>query len=106
MSNIEAKSNPPGKIDLESIVTSVKDQVSSDLDGETVVLHITNGVYFSLNPVGAAIWKLIQEPRRVRELRDAILREYDVSEAACTADILKLLGDLAEAQLIVAQPPG
>jgi hypothetical protein len=59
-----------------------------------------NGVYYGLNPVGARIWSLIQDPTTVKVLRDAIFNEYDVEADRCERDLLVLLQDLASNELI------
>jgi Coenzyme PQQ synthesis protein D (PqqD) len=51
-----------------SVVAAAKDQVSCDLAGEAAILNIKNGVYYCLDPVGARIWSLMQEPRAVAEI--------------------------------------
>jgi hypothetical protein len=83
-----------------SIVVASKDQISSDLAGEAVILNLKSGVYFGLNEVGAKIWTLIQQPRAVRDLRDALLAEYEVEPDVCNRDLLQLLQDLKVADLI------
>ena len=83
-----------------SIVVAAKEQVSCNLAEETVILNLKAGVYYGLNPVGARIWNLIQEPRTVHEIRDAILEEYDVDPDRCERDLLVLLRDLAAKELI------
>lgn len=83
-----------------SIVVAIQEQVSSDLAGESVILHLKSGVYYGLNDIGAQIWNLIQQPKTVSELRDAILQEYEVEPDQCESDILALLQDLAAAELI------
>jgi hypothetical protein len=83
-----------------SIVVAVKSQVSCVLDAETVILHFDKGVYFGLNDVGTIVWNLIQSPRVVRELRDAIMREYEVSSHQCGHDLLELLQELCKQGLI------
>jgi len=83
-----------------STVVVMKDQVSCDLSGEAAILNLKSGVYFGLNTVGASIWKLIQEPKKVSEIRDAILKEYDVEPDRCEADLLALLQELLEKKLI------
>ena len=88
------------KIDLESVVVASKDQLSSSIGGETVILGLKAGHYYGVGDVGARVWQLIQEPRRVAELRDAIVAEYEVAPAVCEADLLKLLDRMAEARLI------
>jgi hypothetical protein len=83
-----------------SVVTATKDQVSSDLGGETVILNLSSGVYFGLDLVGTHIWNQIQEPRTVAELRDSILEKYDVEPERCERDLLALLEELKDDGLI------
>ncbi len=82
------------------MVVVSQNQVSCDLSGESAILNLKAGVYYGLNEVGTTIWKLIQEPRRVGELRDAILEEYEVEPDRCEADILTLLQNLLDNGLI------
>jgi hypothetical protein len=94
------KSLSVGRISGQSIVVVSQDQVSCDLSGESAILNLKAGVYYGLSEVGTRIWKLIQEPRRVDDLRDAILEEYEVGPDRCEADILGLLQDLLDNGLI------
>jgi len=88
------------KITVNSIVVATKDQVSADLSGEAAILNLKSGVYFGLNAVGASIWKLIQEPRSVNEINDALVQEYDVDPDQCEKDLLALLEELLSKELI------
>ena len=83
-----------------STVVVTKDQVSCDLSGEAAILNLKSGVYFGLNTVGASIWKLIQEPRTVKEIRDSIVEEYEVDSNQCEQDILEILRELSTRGLI------
>ena len=83
-----------------SIVVAIRDQVSADLAGEAAILNLKSGVYYGLNAVGARIWSLIQEPKSVEDIRDAILNEYDVDPERCESDLLQLLQQLAAEGLI------
>jgi hypothetical protein len=87
-------------LSMDSIVSAVGGQLSADLDSETVILHLESGTYYGLSAVGAQIWKLIQEPRPVSDVRDILLEEYDVEPAQCERDVLALLGDLEAHKLI------
>jgi hypothetical protein len=80
-------------------------QVSSQLGDETVILHLEDGVYYGLDPVGTSIWHLLQEPRLVAEIRDRIVDEYDVDAERCERDLLALLRDLAQRRLIDVREP-
>ena len=80
------------------------DRVSRDLGGEVAILNLENGVYYGLNPVGARVWNLIQEPRTFADLRDALLGEYDVEAARLESDLRDLVAQLAEQGLIDITP--
>jgi Coenzyme PQQ synthesis protein D (PqqD) len=83
-----------------SVVVAAKDQVSCDLAGEAAILNVKNGVYYGLDPLGARIWKLMQEPRAVAEIRNAITEEYDVETERCARDLIGLLEKLLAEGLI------
>jgi hypothetical protein len=75
-------------------------QVSSQLGDETVILQLEDGVYYGLDPVGTRIWALLQEPRRIADIRDRIIEEYEVDPERCERDLLGLLDDLLGRRLI------
>jgi len=81
-------------------IVATKDQVSCDLAGEAAILNLKNGVYYGLDPVGARIWNLIQEPKTLAQIRETILAEYDVEPDRLNADLHSLLAQLADQQLI------
>lgn len=83
-----------------STVTATKEQISSEVAGETVILDLKGGVYFGLDAIGSRVWSLIQRPATVAEIRDALTREYDVDPERCERDVLALLGQMAERSLI------
>ncbi len=83
-----------------SIVVAAKEQVSCDLAAEVVILDLKSAVYYGLNAVGARIWNLIQEPKTIHEIRDALLEEYEVDLDRCEHDLVVLLQDLAAKGLI------
>lgn len=83
-----------------SVVVASKEQVSCELDGEAAILNLKDGVYYGLDPVGAAVWKLLQQPRTVSELRDALLEEYEVDAERCERDLMALLAELATCGLV------
>jgi hypothetical protein len=89
-----------GLISINSRIVVSQDQVSCDLSGEAAILNLKAGVYYGLNTVGASIWKLIQEPRSVKEIQDAILEEYEVDPDQCEVDVMELLQELSTNGLI------
>lgn len=49
---------------------------------------------YTLNEVGAQIWELIDGERSLREIRDFIVAEFDVTADEATADLLAFLQQL------------
>ena len=77
--------------------------MSCDLAGEAVILSLASETYYGLNDVGALVWSLLQqEPRAVRDLRDALLAEFEVDPATCERDLLVLLNEMAQHGLVHA----
>lgn len=87
-------------VSRRSTIVAAQSQISCELADQVVILTLRTGMYYGLDPVGARIWHLIQEPRTVPELRDALLQEYDVEPERCERDLLILLEALAANGLI------
>jgi hypothetical protein len=83
------------------LVAVARDQVSCDLGGgESAILNLKKGIYYGINPIGSFIWSLIQEPREFDEIRNLILKEYDVEPERCEKSLQKFLNDLSAQGLI------
>jgi len=87
-------------ITLDSVVVVAKEQISCDLLGESVILDLCGGVYYGLDEVGARVWALMQVPRTVGDVCEALLEEYEVDPQRCEIDLLNLLGELRAKDLI------
>jgi hypothetical protein len=85
---------------LKTIVVASKDNVSCSLGAEAAILNMSSGVYYGLDPVGAHVWSLLEQPRSVEDLRAAVMEEYEVEPAHCEADLLALLEKLRSEGLI------
>jgi hypothetical protein len=91
MSEEQTSSKP---ISACSVVVAAADQVSCDLGGEAAILNLKSGIYYGLDPVGTRIWSLIQTPKAVGDVRDAILQKYDVAPDLCERDVIALVEKL------------
>jgi hypothetical protein len=87
-------------IAAQTIVAVSASQVSCDLAGEAAILNLADGVYYGLDPVGASIWNMIQQPRSVEEICSGVMSEYDVEPDVCRRDVVALLEELAARGLI------
>jgi hypothetical protein len=90
----------PETLSSHSTVLLAKDQVASDLAGEVIIFNLKSGVYYGLDSVGARVWDLIQQPRTVGDIRDALLEEYEVEADRCEHEVMALLGRLAAEGLV------
>jgi hypothetical protein len=84
----------------DSAFVAVPGQVSTELEGEAVLLNLNSGKYYSLNETGARIWSQLQTPVTLSELRDAMLARYDVEFETCDRDLRQLIAGFAAAGLI------
>lgn len=77
------------------------DVVSRKIVDEMILVPIhktvgdTESIY-ALNQVGARIWELIDGMRRVEEIRDLIVDEFDVSQKTAEEHLLTLLEQFEE----------
>jgi hypothetical protein len=83
-----------------STIVASKAAISANLADEAVLLDPDSGMYYGLNEVGSQVWELIQEPKMVNEIRDALLAEYEVEPERCQQDLLALLQNLIDKGLI------
>ena len=88
-------------ITIDATVVAAPNQVSCSVAGESAILDTRDGVHYGLTPVGAFVWNLLARPIQVRELRDALLDEFDVEAERCEGDLLALLNELVQHGLIV-----
>jgi coenzyme PQQ synthesis protein D (PqqD) len=77
-----------------------RDHVSCKLEDEAVILNLDDCTYYGLNEGAIAIWELMQKPAFVWEIRDEIVRQFEVEPDSCERDILSLLGQLQDSSLV------
>jgi hypothetical protein len=68
--------------------------VEAEVDGELVALHIENGTCYSFNATAARIWALLDRPRSIADICDALTADFDVDPAICSDQVVLLLQDL------------
>ena len=87
-------------MNLSDKITISPQAVARQVGNETVILHLGNGTYFGLDPVGARIWQLMGEGKTLAEICEVMLDEYDVSREDVERDALSLAQNLAAQKLI------
>ena len=87
-------------MNLTDTVTIPPEVMARQVGDETVILHLTSGNYFGLDPVGARIWQLIGEGKPMDHICGVILAEYEVSREQAEQDLVRLIGELRAQGLI------
>jgi len=78
-----------------------EEAVESRVGDETVILHLGNGTYYGLDPLGTVIWEMLKSGHAQSEIREAILAQYDVAAEVVDADMRRFLGDLLAQSIVV-----
>lgn len=88
---------------LSSTVRQGNDSVCSEMDGETVMMSIEMGNYYSLNPMGGRIWQLAEKSIAVSALCEKLLSEFAVEPSRCETEVLAFLNVLEADNLLSVQ---
>jgi hypothetical protein len=86
------------------MVRRTGEMIETEVDGELVALHVDNGTCYGFNGTATRIWALIEQPKRLSELKEALLREFDVDPSTCEAQLKELLDELAADGLVEIGP--
>lgn len=76
------------------------ESVSTELDGEAVILDMEAGLYSGLNEVGTVLWNLLEKQVNFVTMCDTVSSDFDVSFEECAEDIFTFLKVLHKNKLI------
>ncbi len=94
------------QISLDSVLCASSNQVSSWVGDEAAILDLERSIYYSLDPIGARIFDLLQHPARLGDVLDTIRAEYNVDDVTARTDLIALVQDLLSNDLVVVREPG
>ena len=77
------------------------DAVESAVGDETVILHLVNGTYYGLDPVGTRIWALIKDGKALPAICAQLAEEYGVEQATIEADARRFVSDLETQGILI-----
>jgi hypothetical protein len=94
-------------ISMSTMVVASEQQISCDVADEAVLLSIQSGDYYGLNPDAASIWRLIQKPCTLAEVRNALLEEYTgIEPQDCEHEVISFVTQVLALGLVeVRQSP-
>ncbi len=90
---------------LEKRLIKDPNMVFRQIDDEMILVPIRRNVadlesIYTLNPVAARIWELIDGKRQVKDIAKAILQEYEVDERKAEKDLQEFLSQLEERKAV------
>lgn len=83
----------------EGVISRQPGVVEAQFDEIRVVLN-EDLAYLGLDEVGQRVWDLLEQPRTLDAVVDALLEEYDVDRATCERDVAAFIGALEEHKLV------
>lgn len=73
----------------------------ADMDGELVMMDVTQGSYFAINQVGSHVWTRLETPQTVEALTQSVRDTFESDHIAqIDADVHRFLTELATHKLI------
>ncbi|QQN72906.1 PqqD family protein [Croceicoccus sp. YJ47] len=74
--------------------------VETEIDGESVLMKLSDGKFYSLRDSGLAIWTAIDGVRDRDAIVTVVADDYDVAPGDVEADVLAFINSLTDAGLI------
>ena len=89
-------------IGLSTCLRPNQDDVASKvMDGEAIIINLSNGIYYSMDKVGGLVWELIEKESSSEKIVTTLTASYDVERTQAQADVERLVAELFEEKLIV-----
>lgn len=79
--------------------------LAETFEDSMVLYHTDTERYFSLNALGAEIWRTLSQPSSPEALVERIVSEYEVELEVAEKDVEDLLIDLEKADLVMRTDP-
>lgn len=70
------------------------------VEGDTVILNIDTGFYYTLDEVGSEIWDMVLDNQNEEQILSHILDKYDIDEEVVKKDVKIIVKNLEKEKLI------
>lgn len=78
--------------------------LTSDINGEMVLLNPETGDCYSLSGVGAMLWQLVADPSTIDQIVEGVCARFDVDPDVARSDAEKFLEELIDEGLVLREP--
>lgn len=83
-----------------TIISRVPGLLATEVDGETVLMHVEQGQYFGLARTAHVIWELLVTPQSFAQLCQALTTRFSGPPGAIEADTRRFVQKMAEEKLV------
>ncbi len=90
----------------QQLALNLTNVVHETIDGETILIHLGTGTYYSLDGAGATVWQLLAEGVAHDELAAQLGARYESDPALVEPSVASFVDELLEEGLLVAVEPG
>lgn len=82
-------------------IPNTKEIAYEVLDGEAVLINLSNGMYYSIEGVGGRVWELIEGGQTLTTIKRIILAFYEIGEQQVEKDLNAFIEELIDENLVV-----
>lgn len=93
------------RMEEDSIVGRRDGWLTAWIDGNLMMMHAGSDFYLNLSGSGVRIWELLEHPRSVADLCQALAREFDIEPEAARSEVVAFLDHLLLRKAIDVDPP-
>jgi hypothetical protein len=80
--------------------------ISETVGGETIIVNLASGHYFSLQGTAVEVWQGIERGESAESVVLELEQRYEAADGEIAAAVRKLLDDFVAAELLVAEANG
>lgn len=84
----------------ETILKRSEGTLSTETDGESVLMSVETGKYYTLDPVGSVVWQLLEKPLPLAELQSQLIERFEGEADTIRSESKAYLNELASRGLI------
>jgi hypothetical protein len=77
------------------------DVISETIDGETIILHLGNGFYFSVGGCGPEAWRMLSTSAAFGEVVASLESVYEANGTDVAAEVERFVSELTDESLLV-----
>lgn len=98
--HVDPGSDNDHAVTSETVVSAASDVLWQEVQGEVVLLELTQGRYYSLDPVGCQMWKSLLDCATVDASLQQLQAIYDIDATTLHDDLIRLVSSLHARRLV------